>query len=503
MRSQRLCGKSYLISQDHSNVHADDIFEYALKSSLPAPRTCYVLDINPNKGPWSQTLRNRLRPQRYDLAYGCASSSQDNHDHRTDELGTHEFCDLEGFENTKGGTDHDEGQTQRGDNGGLVVTGNLTLPINQNIKTIQGLANMGKNNLRGVLEMSLQRQLLFRKSVRMLLWMNAEDTDFMDQTIAVRGLRNSVRLGTFFDTNIVAISNNAERLHELSRSRFLQQQSQESVAARSFCSQIDIPVDRRIADLKAKVTDFDADVSHAESELARRRCQAKQQQQLKHHNIVEELRQIDREEMSLAKSGLQGAALQAGVTKLREARDKVKMPLSERGTGWEVLRSVDEIRAFEQDPPLLAWDNRPYEPLIADASEFESEKPMALVDFRPRLDRLRYVQTVSDLLCWEHVVRHVSLNSKQSVQKTIAELCEGDPKVFMSAIPGLQDPCKGGSFDLSQLRMRTLPYGLILELSRTYRYWPFRKSDDELRSAAEGSYINPLEVKRRKVPHLM
>jgi hypothetical protein len=51
---------------------------------------------------------------------------------------------------------------------------------------------------------------------------------------------------------------------------------------------------------------------------------------------------------------------------------------------------------------------------------------------------------------------------------------------FIQTVPGIHDPTKGGWFDLSNLRIRTLPADMFVEIALAYEKWPFRATTETI-----------------------
>jgi transcription factor 1 len=140
-----------------------------------------------------------------------------------------------------------------------------------------------------------------------------------------------------------------------------------------------------------------------------------------------------------------------------------------------VDKFIDDQRAFDHLPPVLAWDRREVEPLWAEKDEFYPLKPLALLDFQPRstviLSRL---DTPEKKLCFDHVTSTLLQHPGRSVVQGLEQMVHDGLDQFLEKVPSLRDPLQGGNPDLNDFRIRSLPLELFVDLALAWETWPFR-----------------------------
>lgn len=139
-----------------------------------------------------------------------------------------------------------------------------------------------------------------------------------------------------------------------------------------------------------------------------------------------------------------------------------------------VNKYIDDQRAFDSDPPVLAWDRRNAEPLWANKDEFFPERTLALVDFQPDPSFMTRLDTHDKKLCFDHVVSLLFQLPGNTVRKALEGLVHDGVEQFLERVPSLLDPLQGGKADLDELRIRSLPVQLFVDLALAWESWPFR-----------------------------
>lgn len=140
-----------------------------------------------------------------------------------------------------------------------------------------------------------------------------------------------------------------------------------------------------------------------------------------------------------------------------------------------VDKFIDDQRAFDHVPPVLAWDRREVEPLWVDKDEFYPSKPLALLDFQPRSTALlSRLDTPEKKLCFDHLTSTLLQNPGRSVLQGLEQMVHDGLDQFLEKVPSLRDSQKGGKQDLDDFRIRSLPIGLFVELALAWETWPFR-----------------------------
>ena len=138
-------------------------------------------------------------------------------------------------------------------------------------------------------------------------------------------------------------------------------------------------------------------------------------------------------------------------------------------------KCIDDQRAFDHVPPVLAWDRREVEPLWTENSEFCPEKTLALLDFQPgATELLSRLNTPEKKLSFDYVTSTLLQHPGRSVNQGLEQMVHNGLEQFLEKVPSLQDPRQGGKKDLDDFRVRSLPLELFVDLALAWETWPFR-----------------------------
>ncbi|GJC85463.1 hypothetical protein ColLi_08301 [Colletotrichum liriopes] len=146
----------------------------------------------------------------------------------------------------------------------------------------------------------------------------------------------------------------------------------------------------------------------------------------------------------------------------------------------------DNLHLFQQDPPVLHWDKRPYEPLAVRADEFFPNVECALVDIQPKAMHPLLRETgpgtsrAGDM--FELLQRSMLAASLEPVSKSVERIWPGAAEGILPHCPSLRDPAHGGLPGTGQgeLCARALNEKQWTELLEAFMAWPFRPSYEEL-----------------------
>ncbi|KIY03196.1 uncharacterized protein Z520_01663 [Fonsecaea multimorphosa CBS 102226] len=144
-------------------------------------------------------------------------------------------------------------------------------------------------------------------------------------------------------------------------------------------------------------------------------------------------------------------------------------------------KAIDDCRAWDMSPPVLAWNRREAHPLIAHDGEFDAPRRyMALLDVTPRADLISKIDNYDKMVCFRYIVTLLSLSLSRSVAAALRTLVHEGLNDFVKTIPGIHDPTKGGWYDLTTLRVRVLPMEMFVEIGLAYEKWPFRMTTEAI-----------------------
>jgi transcription factor 1 len=139
-----------------------------------------------------------------------------------------------------------------------------------------------------------------------------------------------------------------------------------------------------------------------------------------------------------------------------------------------VYTELDDRIALNSPVPRLAWDQRPFEPLIRRPGEVWPESDVGLYYLTPR-------PRPADLSLedWEYEQDfiHVLFQTKVSSLPDVLDSIQHGGSAILDEIPILRDPKKGGRLNLKQLRARMLTLEMVDALNKAYREWPFRNPE--------------------------
>ena len=159
----------------------------------------------------------------------------------------------------------------------------------------------------------------------------------------------------------------------------------------------------------------------------------------------------------------------------------------------------DDRRVFYMDPPLLLWDRRVLEPLIAKPEDFHPHSDITLLDFQARDDLFSpssssspsitasaststppstptRTQTSEQDMYFELIANALLGRKGPTLLTHLDSIGPGAYKALIDKAPSLRDPRKGGRPDLENLRARTMTPEMFFELAAAWEQWPFKPS---------------------------
>jgi len=145
-----------------------------------------------------------------------------------------------------------------------------------------------------------------------------------------------------------------------------------------------------------------------------------------------------------------------------------------------VDKYIYDQRAFDHEPPVLAWDRREAEPLWAKKDEFWPPKTLALIDFQPDQSFITQLETKEKRLCFDEIVSTLLQHPGSTVREVLQKLVHDGLEQFLERVPRLRDPLQGGKPDLDDLRIRSLPVQLFVDIALAWENWPFRPESSNM-----------------------
>lgn len=158
-------------------------------------------------------------------------------------------------------------------------------------------------------------------------------------------------------------------------------------------------------------------------------------------------------------------------------RSLEKVPKIVREAFWYVS---DNRRAFNQNPPLLMWDCRTAEPLIAREDEFYNPTSLALLDFQPKVsDPFPMSSTESSIF---QILAGALFSNGCNTIFYLNSLAPGATEAIAAKVPALRDSSRGGRQDLWELRARCFTPDMFYGITKAWETWPFKLPLTELMS---------------------
>lgn len=149
------------------------------------------------------------------------------------------------------------------------------------------------------------------------------------------------------------------------------------------------------------------------------------------------------------------------------------------------LSNKDNLHIFREDPPVMLWDRRTYEPLLTDVEEFYPRARTVLVDIQPKAMHpllRQYGQGTERAADMSDVMlRSWFLNLTLPCPKAMDTIWAGAGELAKQC-PSLTDPSLGGSpmSRYGAINARMLSERQWTELLQAWMDWPFRPSYEHL-----------------------
>lgn len=158
-------------------------------------------------------------------------------------------------------------------------------------------------------------------------------------------------------------------------------------------------------------------------------------------------------------------------------RSLEKVPKTVREAFWYIS---DNRRAFNQNPPLLMWDRRTAEPLVASEDEFYNPTCLALLDFQPRVSDPFPMSLIESSLF--QVLASTLFSNGCNTLYYLNSLAPGATEAIAAKVPALRDLSRGGRQDLWELRARCFTPDMFYGITKAWESWPFKLPLMELMS---------------------
>ena len=133
-------------------------------------------------------------------------------------------------------------------------------------------------------------------------------------------------------------------------------------------------------------------------------------------------------------------------------------------------------------PPLLQWDQRTFEPLVATKNEFHPKRELGLLDMQPKAPSIiTNIDRSENGVLARYFLSQLFYRNAVSVSSALDSCAPGAADELLPHAPSVTNPAKRGRLDPGELRVRLLTLEMVEELLRAWENWPFRPSLAELR----------------------
>lgn len=177
-------------------------------------------------------------------------------------------------------------------------------------------------------------------------------------------------------------------------------------------------------------------------------------------------------------------SLNSGVEMDTTSTEKLKVEAERIKTSMNTLKrpflavgktAIDDYRAYDSRPQALAWNQRQSEPLLVQPREFAPATPLSLVDINPSPHFRERLKTDEQCEIFDYVLGRLWQRRMTSdVHSALTALLQAGVEEFVETCPSLTDPVQGGWYDLTELRLRSLPAKTYIDIALAWAKWPFR-----------------------------
>ncbi|KIW11524.1 hypothetical protein PV08_10825 [Exophiala spinifera] len=513
------------------NPELCDLTLTRLRDTLPEPGTCDLIDINPGKGLWSQKLHDLLRPRRHVLVepnYGNYAASLEPLLTENDSTYRHAAVLEDAF--------NPDNKLMSEYPVDKALQPNHSLLMTVNLSGAQFKTNLYKGSparkFFSDLYMSLWRirtDIHRYGLIRVLAWVPDEEKDaYIPRTVGVRRAQAVMLEASHKIQELVGGPAN-DRPTFFQKWREMEVQDRARVKAMEEAAGLQIPEHRRdeisptyllgvfpspenirrggfVSDAAwvARFLELDDHLREVHPEWYKRASiehlrklgivNPEQQEwqsllkvaltQHKTHmravELVKEQRRVDQDLRNLAAQANYSQHSQPSEkeAELRRHCESLKFRISilSRTNRLFAEKAIDDYRALDLDPPVMSWNQRVAEPILVHDDDFlPKTKNLALLDVTPRVDFLQKISTHDTMVYFGYVQRNLWLSWSRTVYDALKTLVHAGVDDFIETIQGIHDPTKGGHYDLSAIRVRSLPVELVVEIALAYERWPFRR----------------------------
>ncbi|KAA6408994.1 MAG: hypothetical protein FRX48_07338 [Lasallia pustulata] len=197
--------------------------------------------------------------------------------------------------------------------------------------------------------------------------------------------------------------------------------------------------------------------------------------------VINELRReqaaLDQLDLAIANGEYEGAAhtakLEEWQRRTAQCMERVHMQSTLFDAKAEDIYD-DDRRAFARPSPLLMWDHRTAEPLIANPDEFYPHQTLALLDIQPKSHVSPLLSSPKHAKTIDAILRRVFRSRAKPIAEAMATLGPGADEYLVPAVPALADIRVGGCRNLERMRCRMVTVEMVEALALAWEQWPFK-----------------------------
>lgn len=201
--------------------------------------------------------------------------------------------------------------------------------------------------------------------------------------------------------------------------------------------------------------------------LGNRRDKAKEL--LKEQSIIESLASAAHNDES--SDAVQRAARTQELNERRNAF-RTRLDAMPKLTRMQFDLSSDDRKALSMNPPLLMWDRRKADPIVAGKEDFEPQKELCLLDIEPR-HPYPYSMISSQATYFELIASTLLRRSSQKLS-ALDQIAPGAVQALAPKVPTLWGLAQGWEQKMGDLRVRCITADMIYQLAVAWDQWSFK-----------------------------
>ena len=197
--------------------------------------------------------------------------------------------------------------------------------------------------------------------------------------------------------------------------------------------------------------------------------------------VLRKQKKIDEMDSDLYREDIKASEQENNVKALESRTQEFKAELEKLTTKQVsgLFFRDDDRRAFAMDPPLLMWDRRKAEPLLAGEDEFYAPDQVALLDFQPKAtDELP--MTPEQSIYFDLISSSLYSPANQATFRRLDTIAPGAFDALVPQVPAIHDPRRGGRRDIDSVRVRTATPEMIHGLAVAWDNWLFKPPIEDL-----------------------